>query len=211
MKSQTVDARIRWSVVAAILIISFGVQSFPAPQAEKQAAVAPPKQLVLDWLGQPAAVEKFGRISDAIWSYAELGLHEVRSSALLADTLERAGFTVERGLAGMPTCFVATYGSGRPVIGLLGEYDALPMLSQKGRAPRQEPLLQGAPGHGCGHNTMCTASAAAAIAVKEAIDKFGLKGTIKVFGSPAEETIISRPYMVRRRPFQRRRCGHRQP
>jgi aminobenzoyl-glutamate utilization protein B len=97
----------------------------------------------------------------------------------------------------MPTCFVATYGSGKPVIGILGEFDALPMLSQKGRVPRQEPLLDGAPGHGCGHNTMCTASASAAIALKQAIDKFGLKGTIKVFGSPAEETVISRPYMVR--------------
>ena len=97
----------------------------------------------------------------------------------------------------MPTCFTATYGSGKPVIGILGEYDALPMISQKGRIPRQEPLIQGAPGHGCGHNTMCTASAAAAIAVMKAMKKYNIQGTIKVFGSPAEETLISRPYMIR--------------
>ena len=93
----------------------------------------------------------------------------------------------------MPTCFVATYGAGKPVIGLLGEFDALPMLSQKARVPAQEPLVEGA----CGHNTMCTAAAAAAIAVKQAIDQRGLKGTIKVFGSPAEEIVASRPHMIR--------------
>ncbi|GAF99180.1 unnamed protein product, partial [marine sediment metagenome] len=142
-------------------------------------------------------VEEFGMISDAIWSYAELGLHEFKSSKLLADILEQAGFKVERGLAGMPTCFIASYGSGKPVIAILGEFDALPMISQKGRVPKQDPLLKGAPGHGCGHNTMGTAGTAAAIAVKQALDKYGFQGTIKFFGSPAEETLISRPYMIR--------------
>lgn len=164
---------------------------------ERPKKIEKEKKFVLDWLGQAEIVEKFGQISDAIWSFAELGLQEHRSSKLLADTLEQAGFKVERGLAGMPTCFVASYGSGKPIIGILGEFDALPMLSQKGRVPRQEPLIAGAPGHGCGHNTMGTAAAAAAMAVKEAMDKFGLKGTIKMFGSPAEETLISRPFMVR--------------
>jgi len=157
----------------------------------------PEKQTVLNLLSKPELVEKYGKISDAIWSYAELGLQEYKSSELLARTLEEAGFTVERGLAGMPTCFVATYGSGKPVIGLLGEFDALPMISQKGRIPEQDPLLRGAPGHGCGHNTMCTAAVAAAIAVKQAMDEFNINGTIKVFGSPAEETVISRPYMIK--------------
>lgn len=160
------------------------------------------KRLVLDWLSRPEVVEKFGRISDAIWSYAELGMQEFRSSKLLADTLESEGFRVERGLAGMPTCFVASYGSGKPVIGILGEFDALPMISQKGRVPVQDPVLDGAPGHGCGHNTMCTAAAAAAIAVKRAMEQYGIRGTIKVFGSPAEETLISRPYMIRAGLFE---------
>ncbi len=167
-----------------------------------QEKVPKQKQLVLDWLSQPEIVEKFGKISDSIWSYAELGLQESRSSALLAETLENAGFTVERGLAGMPTCFVATYGSGKPVIGLLGEFDALPMISQKGRVPYQDPVVEGAPGHGCGHNTMCVAAASAAIAIKEAMDKYGMEGTIKVFGSPAEETVISRPHMIRAGLFE---------
>jgi aminobenzoyl-glutamate utilization protein B len=159
--------------------------------------VSKEKKLVLDWLSQPEVIEKFGKISDTIWEYAELGMQEFKSSKLLADTLEQAGFTVERGAAGMPTCFVASYGSGEPVIGILGEFDALPMLSQKGRVPTQDPVVEGAPGHGCGHNTMCTAAAAAAISVKEAMDKYRFGGTIKVFGSPAEETLISRPYMIR--------------
>lgn len=170
--------------------------------SEADQKIAKEKEFVLEWLSQPEIVEEFGQISDTIWSYAELGMQEFKSSALLADTLEEAGFKVERGAAGMPTCFVATYGAGEPVIGLLGEFDALPMLSQKGRVPTKDPVVEGAPGHGCGHNTMCTAAAAAAIAVKNAMDKYGFSGTIKVFGSPAEETLISRPYMIRAGLFE---------
>jgi len=192
MKAKTLKKSILCFVTGAILLFVLSAQSFAAKDK-----ITKEKQLVLNWLSQPQILEKFGKISDAIWSYAELGLQEYKSSKLLADTLQEAGFTVERGLAGMPTCFVASYGSGEPVIGILGEYDALPMLSQKGRIPKQDPIVKGAPGHGCGHNTMCTAAAAAAIAVKNAMEKYGFKGTIKVFGSPAEETLISRPYMIR--------------
>jgi aminobenzoyl-glutamate utilization protein B len=188
------------------IAIAFGLvlslASGPAAGAAAKTKIANEKQFVLDWLGRSETVEKFGRISDSIWEYAELGLQEFRSSKLLADTLEAAGFTIERGLAGMPTCFVASYGSGKPVIGLLGEFDALPMLSQKGRVPTKDPVVEGAPGHGCGHNAMCTAAAAAAIAVKEAMVVHGLKGTIKVFGSPAEEIVASRPYMIRAGLFE---------
>ena len=184
------------------ILIAFIASSMVPAGAAPRPKLAREKELVLDWLARPEAVERFGRISDAIWEYAELGLQEFRSSRLLADTLEEAGFKVERGLAGMPTCFVATYGSGHPVIGLLGEFDALPTLSQKARAPMKDPVVEGAPGHGCGHNAMCTAAAAAAIAVKEAMAKYGLKGTVKVFGSPAEEIIASRPYMIRAGLFE---------
>jgi aminobenzoyl-glutamate utilization protein B len=166
------------------------------------AQVSPEKQSVLDWLSQPETVEEFGRISDAIWSYAELGLHEHRSSALLIKTLEEAGFTIEKGLAGMPTCFVASYGSGKPVVGILAEYDALPTLSQQGRTPKQSPVVAGAPGHGCGHNMMGAAATAAAIAVRRAMDQHGIGGTIKLFGSPAEEILVSRPYMIRAGLFE---------
>lgn len=143
--------------------------------------------------------QMFWKISDAIWSYAELGLEEFKSSKLLADTLQGAGFKLERGVAGMPTAFVASWshGTGKPVIGFLGEYDALPMLSQKAGSPRKDPIVPGAPGHGCNHNTMCTMQALAVTALKEIMEKRGLNGTLKVFGSPAEEVLVSRPYMVR--------------
>lgn len=183
----------RACLVSSVLLLLFVIGPFGLAEEK----VSKEKELVLEWLSRPEIVEKFGKISDAIWSYAELGMQEYRSSKLLADTLEEAGFMVERGAAGMPTCFVASYGSGEPVIGILGEFDALPMLSQKGRVPFQDPIVEGAPGHGCGHNTMCTAAAAAAIAAKQAMDRYGFRGTIKVFGSPAEETLISRPYMIR--------------
>jgi len=191
MKTEIVTRSIRIVIMSSVIFLGMNVRQLHAQD------IAPEKQYVLDWLSQDQIIEKFGNIADAVWSYAELGLQEHKSSNLLASTLEEAGFTVERGLAGMPTCFVASYGSGEPVIGILGEFDALPMLSQKGRMPTQNPVVEGAPGHGCGHNTMCTAAAAAAIAVKESMDKYGFKGTIKVFGSPAEETLISRPYMIR--------------
>jgi len=196
MKAKLFKKSIKFTLISAILILFLNVHTLTAQD------IAPEKQFVLDWLSQPQIITKFGKISDAIWSYAELGLQEFKSSKLLADNLEQAGFKVERGLAGMPTCFVASYGSGKPVICILGEFDALPMISQKGRVPKQDPLIEGAPGHGCGHNTMCTASSAAAIAVKHAMDKYGIKGTIKVFGSPAEETLISRPYMIRAGLFE---------
>lgn len=188
-------------LLAALLCYRPGLAAGPenTQAAKKKASVkiGKEKRFILDWLGEKEQLEFFGRISDRIWSYAELGLQEFKSSKLLADTLEQAGFKVERGLAGMPTCFVASYGEGKPVIGFLGEFDALPMLSQKGRVARKDPVVEGAPGHGCGHNTMGTAAVAAAIATRKAMEKFGIKGTIKVFGSPAEEILASRPYMVR--------------
>jgi aminobenzoyl-glutamate utilization protein B len=166
-------------------------------QKSKAPKIGPEKTMVLDYLNQPEVIELYGKLSDELWAYPELGLQEFKSSGLLINTLKEAGFTVEEGLAGIPTCFVATFGSGKPVIGILAEFDALPMISQKGRVPYQDPVIDGAPGHGCGHNMMGTASISAAIAVKKAMEKYKIQGTIKVFGSPAEETLISRPYMVR--------------
>jgi len=162
----------------------------------KTSEIYPTKQYVLDWLKQPKVFNKYAKIADAIWSYAELGMQEFNSSKLLADNLEAAGFKVERGLAGMPTCFVASYGLGKPIIGILAEYDALPALSQEGGNPNKAPLVEGAPGHGCGHQTICSAASAAAESIKNAMDKFGIKGTIKVFGSPAEEELVGKPFMV---------------
>ncbi|MFW9965978.1 MAG: amidohydrolase [Candidatus Thorarchaeota archaeon] len=135
-------------------------------------------------------------VSNKIWEFAELGLLEFKSSELIAKTLEEYGFSVERGVADMPTAIVATYGSGSPVIGIMGEYDALPGVSQKA-VSHQEPLAEGAPGHGCGHNIHGASGIAGAIAAKIAMEKSNIKGTIKFFGCPAEETYSGKVFMVR--------------
>jgi aminobenzoyl-glutamate utilization protein B len=160
------------------------------------------KKSALDYLAESQVIKKFGIISDSIWGFAELGMQEFRSSAILIRALEEEGFKVEKSVAGLPTCFVATWGSGKPIIGILGEFDALPMISQKALSPTKSPIIAGAPGHGCGHNTMGTAGIAAAIAVKRSMEQNKINGTIKFYGSPAEETLISRPYMVREGLFK---------
>jgi len=139
---------------------------------------------------------KLIEISDKIWAHAEIAFQETESYKLLADYAEANGFKVERGVAEMPTAFVATYGSGSPLIGILGEFDALPGLSQKSQ-PTKEALAEGKPGHGCGHNLFGTASLGAAIAIKELIEQGKLKGTIKFFGTPAEEKFFGKLWMAR--------------
>jgi len=135
-------------------------------------------------------------ISDAIWASAETAFEEHKSSKLLADYAENNGFIVERGVAGIPTAFVATYGSGKPVISILGEFDALPGISQKAQ-PTKEAIEDGSPGHGCGHNLFGTASLGAAIAIKELIVQGKIKGTIKFLGTPSEEKYFGKIWMVR--------------
>ena len=135
-------------------------------------------------------------LSDAVWRYAETALRETQSSKALADYAESKGFRVTRGVAGMPTAFVAEFGSGKPVIGIMGEYDALPGISQKAQSTK-EALNEGAPGHGCGHNLFGVGSLGAAIAIKDLIAAGKLKGTIKFFGTPAEEAVGGKIYMLR--------------
>ncbi len=135
-------------------------------------------------------------ISDEIWTHAETAFEEYQSSKLLADYAEKNGFKVEYGVAGMPTAFVATYGSGSPVISILGEFDALPGISQKAQ-PTKEALEEGSSGHGCGHNLFGTGSLGAAIAIKELMELGKIKGTIKFFGTPSEEKYFGKIWMVR--------------
>lgn len=142
-----------------------------------------------------AQQEEMIAISDSIWAAAEVAFQETTSSELLADYAEANGFNVTRGVAGMPTAFVASYGSGKPVIGILGEFDALPGISQKAQ-PTKEPLHEGAAGHGCGHNLFGTASLGAAIAIKKMIEDGSLKGTVKFYGTPAEEKFFGKIWMV---------------
>lgn len=142
------------------------------------------------------SVPEMNALSDEVWRYAETALKETRSSKALADWAEAKGFRVTRGVAGLPTAFVAEFGSGKPVIGIMGEYDALPGISQKAQ-PVKEALEAGAPGHGCGHNLFGVGSLAAAYAIKELIAAGKLQGTIQFFGTPAEEAVGGKIYMLR--------------
>jgi aminobenzoyl-glutamate utilization protein B len=139
-------------------------------------------------------------LSDRVWALAETALRETQSAALLADYAERQGFTVTRGVSGMPTAIVAEYGAGRPIIGVLGEYDALPGLSQKA-SPAREPLAPGAAGHGCGHNLLGAGSLGAAVAIKELIEAGAVGGTVRFYGTPAEEAVGGKIYMLRDSQF----------
>lgn len=135
-------------------------------------------------------------VSDKIWEYAEIALMEHESSKLLEEILEREGFVVEKDVAGLPTAFVATYGSGSPVLGILAEYDALPGLSQDSK-PFKRVLMEGGAGHGCGHNLFGAGSLGAAIGLKAVMEKHSLKGTLRLYGCPAEEDVGGKLYMAR--------------
>lgn len=141
--------------------------------------------------------ETFIHLSDCIWDYAETRFEEFRSAELLCQALEQEGFTVERGAGGIPTAFVGSYGSGYPVVGLLGEFDALSGLSQKKATPEAEPVVPGGNGHGCGHNLLGTGSLAAAVALKQYMEENGIPGTVRYYGCPGEEGGSGKAFMAR--------------
>ncbi|HEX8333752.1 MAG TPA: amidohydrolase [Segetibacter sp.] len=140
--------------------------------------------------------QSYKTIAHDIWNFAEVGFKEEKSSALLQKTLQENGFNIKADVAGMPTGFVATYGSGRPVIAILAEFDALPGLSQKA-VPEKSSIAGKTAGHGCGHHLFGTASIAAGVEIKKLIEQKKLKGTIRVYGTPAEEGGSGKVYMVR--------------
>ncbi len=140
-------------------------------------------------------------LSDAIWDYAETLFTEKRSAAALCEALRSEGFTVTEGVAGLDTAFTGSFGSGRPIIGFLGEYDALYGMSQTADVVCEEPLVKGAPGHGCGHNLLGVGSLAAAIAVKEYLKSTGRPGTVVYFGTPGEEGGSGKAFMAREGVF----------
>jgi aminobenzoyl-glutamate utilization protein B len=144
-----------------------------------------------------ANADRFGEVAQRIWDFAEVGYQETQSSALLQSTLQGAGFTVEPGVAGIPTAFVASWSNGEgPVIAILAEFDALPGITQD-RSPARAPLEDKPSGHACGHHLFGTGSTAAALAVKEWMGTSGQKGTIRLYGTPAEEGGAGKVYMVR--------------
>jgi aminobenzoyl-glutamate utilization protein B len=141
-------------------------------------------------------VDQYSNIAHQIWEFAEVGYQEVKSSELLQETLTQAGFKLEKGVAGIPTAFVASYGSGKPVIAILGEFDALPGVSQDA-VPEVKAVPGRTAGHACGHHLFGTASSAAAIAVKDWLIANKKQGTIRIYGTPAEEGGSGKVYMVR--------------
>ena len=143
--------------------------------------------------------EKICQVNDQVWEYAELAFHEFRSADTICQVLEEEGFTVERGLAGIPTCFTGTYvhGSGKPVMGILGEFDALSSLSQQAATTTPQPVVPGGAGHGCGHCSLGAGSLAAVLAIKDYLEQTGEDGTIIYFGCPAEEGAGSKQFMAR--------------
>lgn len=155
-------------------------------------AAAPPTDAYLD---QTRA--QWEKLAGEIWSFAETALAERRSAEAIVDLLEKEGFKVERGVAGMPTAFVASAGSGAPVVAVLAEYDALPGLSQKAGEAKKNPQSEGAPGHGCGHNLLGAAAVAAGVAANRARIEGKLPGTIRIFGTPAEELLLGKVFMLR--------------
>lgn len=141
--------------------------------------------------------DKYIALSDQIWEVPELHFKEHQSSAYLSGALEEEGFQIERGVAGLETAFVGNYGSGKPVVAILGEFDALAGLSQKKGLTHPEPVIDGGNGHGCGHNLLGTGAFAAAVAIKEYMEMNQLKGTVRYYGCPAEEAGSGKAFMTR--------------
>jgi aminobenzoyl-glutamate utilization protein B len=152
------------------------------------------KQMVQEHIDGRA--DAYGTLAQEIWDLAELGYLETESSGLLQHALTEAGFTVEAGVAGIPTAFIAEYGQGEPVIAILAEYDALPGITQD-RAPQRTPRPDMGAGHACGHHLFGTGSVAAAVAVKDWMEQTGATGTLRLYGTPAEEGGAGKVYMVR--------------
>ena len=162
-----------------------------SPASNKSAA----KTHCFDYLDRNA--KAIASLNDSIFYFAELGMQEFETAKLMTALLEDGGFKVERGVSGFPTGFCATFGSGHPVVAMHTEYDSNPDNSQTSGIAEQTAIVDGAPGHCEGHNVNGAVLIASALAAKAAMEKFGLKGTLKVFGAPAEEQLVSRPYFVR--------------
>jgi aminobenzoyl-glutamate utilization protein B len=181
------------------LFILFLVAQWSIGQNGLPSSIANEKKAVIQSL--EAKKQQYVDVATDIWKLAELGYKEGKSANLLQSMLKEEGFTIETGVAGIPTAFTATFGSGTPVIGVLGEYDALPGFSQDA-VPFKKELAGNTNGHACGHHLFGSASAAAAIAVKNWLKTTGRKGTIRFYGTPAEEGGAGKVYMVRAGLFQ---------
>jgi aminobenzoyl-glutamate utilization protein B len=181
-----------WLACAALLATPLPAQQRPTTEQLRDEVAA-----------EVAAMAKLSQeIVDMVFSFGELGFQETRTVAYLTGLLEGEGFSIERGCAGMPTCYVASWGSGSPVIGIMGDIDGLPETSQKPGIPWEDPLIPGGPGHGEGHNSAPAVDLVAAIATKRVMERHGLPGEIRVIPGVAEELVASRTYMVNAGMFE---------
>ena len=158
------------------------------------------KQSIYDYIQSRA--DDFIAVSDRIWEFAELSLNEYKSVECYLDFLRKEGFSIREQVAGVPTAFAASYGSGSPRIGILAEYDALSSLSQRAGVAEKDPLVPGGHGHGCGHNLLGAGSLAAAVTIKKLIELGQLKGTVVFYGCPGEEGCAGKSFMARDGEFR---------
>ena len=180
----------KWRTLASLSLVLAALVLFTTVAP---AATDPDKETAFRWLDSNANVIR--EVSLNIWKTPELALREFKSSRELIAFLQSNGFKIENGIAGMPTAFIATYGSGRPVIAMYGEYDALAGLSQKAE-PSVSPIVEGAPGHGCGHNLIGAGTAAAAVAVSKVMQAGKFAGTLRFYGTPAEESFGGKNFIL---------------
>jgi aminobenzoyl-glutamate utilization protein B len=180
----------------AILVAGLSVTAIGARQQHQQQQRGGTGALAGVLAGIDSSRAHYADVAHQIWGFAEVGYQEQKSSALLQSELRGAGFDVKAGVAGIPTAFVATFGNGQPIIGVVGEFDALPGLSQEAFTPSRRPIVAEGPGHGCGHNLLGTGALAAAIAVKDWLVASGHHGTLRYYGTPAEEGGSGKVYMV---------------
>ncbi len=182
-------------VLLAVLAATAFAQTKPTP--EKEAGMK------ADLIGQIDAMKKQAQVMvDSVFSFGELGFQEVETSKYLINILEKEGFKVERGVAGIPTAFVASWGEGKPVISLGSDIDDIPQASQKPGVAYHAPMIDGAPGHGEGHNSGMPLNVIAALAVKKVMEREHLKGTIRLWPGVAEELVGTKAYYVRAGMFK---------
>lgn len=181
-------------ILFTALLASLILTGADAQKKQKPARLTPKSEVVLGYIDENYGA--YDKLQKEIWDYSEVGFQEVRSSKALQDHLRQNGFAITEGIAGEPTAFIAEYGSGKPVIGIVAEFDALPGLSQD-TVPYRRERYENKPGHGCGHNLFGVASSAAGIAIAKWLESTGTQGTIRVYGSPAEEGGSGKTYIVR--------------
>ena len=202
-------SRLTWTTMVLVVGLAAGVGAAPAQRAtSSKAPASSPADKKLDMLKAQAVTEVDGmqqftqQMVDQIFSFGELGFQEFETSKYLTDVLRKNGFTVQEGIAGIPTAWVATWGSGKPVIALGSDVDCIPQASQKPGVPRHDPIIAGAPGHGEGHNSGQAVNITAALAVKQIMEEQKLPGTIMIWPGIAEELVGTKAYFVRAGVFQ---------